>query len=196
MKFPILQSGFLALNELGLVRSEPINEDSFVRAIELGKPTDPAGNVFFYNKDVQLLYERFINDHKVIRQFEFREELFKLTKMLLGGHSFPYWVTLQLQSPYLTATHRRFLNDTMRYIFTGEREVSCENWMGLIYSRTAIAEDAKTELMIKEYFSGPRPKLSSGFIDLIAQWTQHSYGVNDLLHFLAIVFSKQSATTV
>lgn len=196
MKFPILQSGFLGLNDVGLVRSEPIDNDKFVRAVELGKPADAAGNVFFYNKDVEALYSRFANDHRLIRQFEFREELFKLAKIVFGNQSFATWVTVQLQSPHLTATHRRFINDTMEYIYSGDREVSCENWMGLIYPRDATAADAKTAILVKDYFAGSCPKLPNGFIDLIAQWTQHTYGTTDLLHFLAIVFSKRSSTTV
>ena len=196
MKYPILQSGFLGVNDIGLVRSEPIDNDSFVRAVELGKPVDTAGNAFFYNKDIEALYSRFANDHRLIRQFEFREELFKLAKLVFGNYNLDVWFTLQTQSPQLTATHRRFLNDTMEYIYSGNREVSSENWMGLIYPRDATAADAKTEVLTKDYFSGNCPKLPRGFIDLIAQWVSHTYGVTDLLNFLAIVFSKRSSTTV
>ena len=196
MKLPILQSGFIGLTDAGLVRSEPIDDDNFVRAAELGKPIDSAGNVFFYNKDIEALYSRYANEHRLIRQFEFREELLKLAKTVFANQNVDTWFTLQLQSPYLTSTHRRFLNDTMAYIFSGQREVSCENWMGLIYPRDATITDAKTELMVRDYFGGNCPKLPRGFIDLIAQWTQHPYGFTDLLNFLAIVFSKRSSTTV
>lgn len=196
MKCPILQSGFLSSHQEGLVNTEPLSEDQFIRAVELGKPVDTKGNSYFYNKDIDALYKRYSNEHRLLNEFDFREAIYFLAKTAFGGSNIEAWFSLQLDSPYLTTTHRRFLNDTMAFIFTGQRSVSCENWMGLIYPKLSTTKDKAVEVLIGDYFGGDTPKLPIGFIDLIARWTQQPGGVLDLLCFLTIVFSKHSSTTV
>ena len=198
MKLPILQSGFLGLNEEGLVRSEALTQSKIFRSIELGKPIDEAGNAFFYNKDIEALYQRYNNDHRLLKQFEFREELLKLSKVAFGTFNLETWFSIQLKSPNLTATHRRFLNDTLLFIYEGRREVNIETWMGLIYPRTATSSDAKTDLELKDYFiqNNGWSKISSKLPEAIAQWTSKANGFYDLMVFLTIVFSKQSSMTL
>ena len=198
MKLPILQSGFLSLNEEGLVRSEPIGQKQIFRSIELGKPVDDAGNAFFYNKDIEALYQRYNNDHRLLKQFAFREELLKLAKVAFSTFNLEVWFSAQLNSPSLTATHRRFLNDTLRFIETGTREVNIETWMGLIYPRTATTADTKTEVAIKYYFGKDHEysRVSNQLPEAIGQWTMRSEGMYDLLIFLTIVFSKHTTMTI
>lgn len=196
MKCPILQSGFLSSHEEGLINSEQITEDRFIRAIELGKPVDTKGNAYFYNKDIDNIFNRYANEHRLLSDFDFREAIYFLAKTAFGTSDIEGWFTLQLESPYLTTIHRRFLNDTMEFIFSGNRSVGCENWLGLIYPRSCTTVDSKTEVLIKDYFGGDTPKLPRNFINLIAQWTQQKNGVLDLLYFLTIVFSKRSANIV
>lgn len=198
MKLPILQSGFLGLNEEGLVRSEAVTQSKVFRSIELGKPIDEAGNTFFYNKDIEDLYQRYNNDHRLLKQFQFREELLKLSKVAFGTFNLETWFSIQLKSPCLTATHRRFLNDTLLFIYDGKREVNIETWMGLIYPRTATSTDLKTDVEIKEYFftRSDWSKISSKLPEAIAQWTSKTNGFYDLLIFLTIVFSKHSSMTL
>ena len=125
--------------------------------------------------------------------------MLKLSKVAFGTFNLETWFSAQLRSPMLTATHRRFLNDTMGFICTGSREVSIETWMGLIYPRTATTADAKTDVALMEYFGksiNGYAKISDNLPAAIAAWTAQPEGMYDLLMFLTIVFSKHSALTL
>lgn len=193
-KVAVLQSGFLSLSDVGLVQTEPLQEDKVIRSLQLGKPVDNNGNAFFYSKDIEELFKLYNSDHRVMASFSFRENFLAATKVAFGTPSFLGWATIQQNSPYLTTIHRKFLNDTFNFISTGRREVNIESWMGLVNPREATAMDKQIPVELSSYFSSANgtPALPEKLSALIAQWTGQTNGFNDLMFFMALVFSKQT----
>jgi hypothetical protein len=191
-RLPILQSGFLSLTDVGLAKSEPLPDSAVIRSYELGKPMDSSGNAFFYNKDVQAMFDQFNVDDRVIKSFEFRENALRVIKAAFATKSFSEWVTAQMESPFLTTMHRRFLNDTLDFISNGRREVASESWLGLIFPREITQSDQALDVQIGKYFRQPysQDTIPSDLTNVIANWTSREGGFQDL------IYSKQSSMTI
>lgn len=197
MRLSVLQSGFVSFEGESLIQSEPIPDTQVLRLMGLGKTVDASGNAFFYNRDVQVVFEKLMADHRLMKSFEFREELLKTGIKAFGNTSAYAWFKQQENSPYMTAIHRKFINDTMNFIQTGERSVSVESWLGLLYPKQATAKDAETVLEIDKNFIVRDNELCCNRLPqkltrLIAMWTGQDGGFYDFAYFLGIVFSKEA----
>lgn len=192
--YPVLQSGFLATSEKGLTKTPQPAEEKIIKAIELGKPFDANGNPFFYDADLETLFNDFNNDHRKVKSFEFREQFLVAFKKAIGCYNFREWLFLQEESPYLTQMHRRFLNDTLNFIFSGERDINIESWMGLVYPRVAAQSDMSVKVLSDTWQREILETMSLGTV--IAHWTSQSNGWNDLICFAGIVFTMQTSKAV
>ena len=199
MRLSVLQSGFVSFEGESLIQSEPIPDTQVLRLMGLGKTVDASGNAFFYNRDVQVVFEKLMADHRLMKSFEFREELLKTGIRAFNTLNAYQWFKLQNSSPYLTSIHRKFLNDTLTFIHTGERNISVESWLGLLSPKQATAKDSETPLLIEEMFvprgTGVSNCLPQKLTRLIAQWTGQDNGFTDFTYFLGIVFSKEVMRT-
>ncbi len=192
MKLPVLQSGFISLTEESLVQSEPVADTQVLRLMGLGKNVDASGNAFFYNRDVQNLFTKFNQDARLMRQFDFREDMLKVAIQAFGTNSALEWFAAQAKSPFLTSIHRQFLNDTLSFISTGKRAVSIESWLGLLSPREATAKDAETVLETNRYFvKNDFERIPHKLTATLSNWTGQANGFLDLMYFLGIVFSKE-----
>ena len=117
---PILQSGYIALNELNLIKGVDEGKIQELSNTLTGQSYKSKFNPYFYNSEVESLFTRYITEPKVLSNFEYREDLLKTTKQVFDNN-FIKFMELQLNSPYLSVMHSKFLVDTANYISTGYR---------------------------------------------------------------------------
>lgn len=115
-----------------------------------------------------------------------------------GTTDFHEWLSIQTQSPFLADNQIRFLNDTMRFINTGERGVSPMVWKSILTQEKASAT-GKQKLLIEDFFNGSlcvdeNLPISSNTFDVITnivKWMRQPDGLTDLLCSMSILFGKR-----
>jgi hypothetical protein len=174
--------------------------------MNLAKADRRTNNPFHLHREADSIFKAYEDNATLLRDFDFRQRLLGATKRAFGEKSFYHWCEMQRHSPYLTTMHRRFIYDTLNYIYTGQRSVSIESWMNLIEARDITDVDARMAYEPSGYFmlkhqdsmraSSLRPQaLSPDLIGIIKEWVVHHDGFKDLLHTLYIVFGRQSEYT-
>jgi hypothetical protein len=194
--YAILQSGFLAFPSPELLKKNPINEAEIMSAVKLGKQVPPPQNPFFFNEQVESLFERYSSDHRLLREFEFREDVLRIAKYAFMNPMVSKWFQLQLESPFLTTMHRRFLLDTFKFIEGNHREIQIENWMNLIIKKDITPVDKETKVNLDEYFISDVP-MSRGWHSpkishFLSEWVAAENGHHDLIYSLKIIFGRHA----
>lgn len=191
-RFPILQSGFVSMTAAGLTKPKPpattLGEDILMKTYLI------PSNKFFYSEKVSDLYRRWMGDHKSLNNFEFREELIRVFKEVLGTNNFGRWVEFQSRKPSLGNTHVSFLQSTLSYIYTGTpREVAIEQWTNLVDAdmSTTIVE-VNDDIWFGSDDGAILPKLPSNVDRIIAQWTSIPGGFIDFMTFVYIVYGQRT----
>lgn len=194
IQYPILQSGFICFSDKGLAKSPQPTEENFIKAVELGKPFDKNGNPFFFDPEIDRLIRIFENENKKVRSFEFREEFLVAIKNAFKCNKLSDWVLEQKFSPYYSSIHNRFIEDTIRFISKGEREVSIDSWKGIIYPRAATQADLNIPYSdeMKYYLKEYNPTLNVVF----SEWTSRVGGWEDLFTTVGIIFSGLTERSV
>lgn len=191
-RFPILQSGFVNLTAVGLTKPKPpaptLSDDILMKTYLI-----PV-NKFFFSEKINDLYRKWMSDHKVMGDFDFREDVIKTFKQLVGTSDFGRWVEFQSRKPSLGYSHVRFLQSTLNYIYSGEaRDVSIEQWVGLI--------DADTSTVIVEFDDDPwfgsedgsvPARLPRNIDRIIQAWLSIPNGFIDFLTFVFIVYGQRT----
>ena len=192
--YPILQSGFIAGSEAGLSKIPQPKEEKIIKAIELGKPFDSDGNPFFYDVELDKLYQEYDKDNRLIRSFEFRERLLIAVKNSFKTGRIGDWFSFQELSPYFSSLHCKFINDTANFILSGRREISIQSWQGLIYPSLKTQSDYGLAFNDNAKFMVEQGNYNLSFT--IARWTAQQNGWQDLITFAGIVFTAQTSRVV
>ncbi len=212
-KFAILQSGFLSFDNGDLTKKNPVDESDILRNVKLGKPVQEPSNPFFYNEPMESVFETFSNNHRAMVDYNYREQFLQTVKRAFCTQSALGWFRLQLESPYLTKLHRKFILDTFKFLSEGKRDIQIENWMSLITMETMTAADKEIDIRPERYFNIPShnpnvvdavdeesvyiadsTKLPIKFSTLVRLWTSRPEGFKDLLYFSRIVFGREILT--
>lgn len=201
-QYVILQSGYLSFPLPDLVRSYPTQDKTALQLMNLAKADRRTNNPFHFHREVESIFKGYEDSTQLLRDFEFRQRILTAAKRVFGDRSFYQWCALQQHSPYLTTMHRRFIYDTLNYLYTGQREVSIESWMNLVEARDITDIDARMPYQPDGYFdlkhqeslvaSSSRPRiLPPDLLPILQRWATHVDGYKDMLYTLYIVFGKQ-----
>ena len=211
-KYAILQSGFLSFDNTDLSKKNPVDESDVLRNVKLGKPVQEPSNPYFYNEPMESVFDTFSNDHRSMTDYDFREQFLQTAKRAFACASALGWFRLQLESPYLTKLHRKFILDTFKFLQEGKRDIQIENWLSLITMETMTAADKTLDIRPDRYFDIPsqsrsenvdeqdyvyatdRYKLPILLTSLFRLWTARPEGFKDLLYFTRIVFGREVNT--
>lgn len=192
IRYPVLQSGFISLVDIGMTKPEPIDQ-SFAATI-LNKDTTNVINSYFYSRDVELLMTEWKNDPKVFKPFEFRERIIKTAFKCFGTPSFRHWVELQNYKPSLGRLHKEMLLDTVNFVVLGEaRKVECFQWSRLLFPETGYSHDFSEvlkvitgEMATKDGYGHP-----ADLLPFIHHWVTRPNGYVDLLKTLHAIFGRR-----
>lgn len=127
-------------------------------------------------------YRKWQYDRAAIRSWDSRSEVIRLALALFGDMK--QWLREQQDNEELSAYGWRFLEETIRFINTGRREINIRNNTSLILSE-------KEDRLIM-----PLEKRQNKLIDLvgesddtiIARWLRHPGGYDDLVQTITVVF--------
>lgn len=183
--------GFVGL-DIGLpVQRESSDLSQTLKAMRYNRNTPQRGRTVVSNQDIDSLYLGLVRGERTTKSFDFKEKVFRAALTCWGTDNFFEWCQLQEKSLYLTDLHKRFLNDTFRFIQFGERQMGITTWISLLRVRDLNVEDAKTAYLYKEFFGlgqsalFQRPITTEGAIQA---WTSQPGGLVDMLGTLRVLF--------
>ena len=200
----VLQSSFLTFLTDEINNDFVYNDDpslnNIVQAVKLNRMIIDKPN-FSYNIKIDELIKHYNNDNKVLKEFDYRERLLKVAKYIFGTTSFYDWCTLQTKSKYLTATHKKFIIESLTFMTTGYRSTSVSMWSRLLDTKLATDEDDKVPYNYSDFFDTIKKCLvcennsydleKESVINMIVLWTGQNQGFQDLLFFLDTIFGKK-----
>jgi hypothetical protein len=146
------------------------------------------------NHEVEALYASYIKQAPSVTSVDFRLRIIRAALAAFGSDDFGNWIIQQYQCPAVGTMHRRFIDDTLRYIHTGRREMSPMTWAEII----EITNNDKASEYSKEvraYF-GDTSYAANPFnnsikvVDLIQMWVSVPNGIEDLLLTLHVLFGN------
>lgn len=150
------------------------------------------------NESVVEVYNQMIRRQVLHTDFEFRERVIKIALKAFGVNSFQLWAELNLQSPTFTQTHADFLNDTVRFITTGKRDMKVDMWERLI-GPGSNDPNAKPELDKNLFASLPqgyswrsRMESPTNLHNVLAMWLSRQGGFTDLVTTLYTLFGEHN----
>lgn len=155
----------------------------------------PQQNTADANPVVETLYAQYIKRAASTMSFEFREKVLIAALDAFGDKNFYSWYKTQLQSPAVGDVHLRFLDDVLRFISTGRRQMSLETWASFLQMNDAGERPQEFTPTAQEFFKiykdGVYPSISQySLTNVIQQWLSQPGGIEDLLGTLHLLFGN------
>lgn len=189
LRFPILQSGFVSLNEEGLTK--PDMTAPTIRDDILLKEYRTKADKYFYSKAITELFHQWRSNPSLIREMDFREQVLIQAFKLFKTDKLTTWIRAQNEKPSLSNIHNVFLLETIKFA-AGIEKRSLENvqWISLIdYSDRAQA----VRVNMDDYF---REDSKHCYVPMkmdrfIQSWVSQVNGFEDLLISLYVIFGDR-----
>lgn len=145
------------------------------------------------NPTVQALYARYLKGGISTGDFGFRKQVLQAAFAAFGVSHFNEWFFAQYKSPLVTDLHGRFLEDTVRYLETGVRELAMETWGSLVGVAPDDSQVAAPSSYVHAYFGNSEPGITrqardDSMVNTLQAWCSHPNGVEDLLGTLHLLF--------
>jgi hypothetical protein len=178
-----------------LVRSPPpvgeVQRMSYRYHVDTMAPT--ANSDLVANPYVENLYSQYVKRSVNTNAFAFREKVLKATLSAFGTASFEIWFTTQYKSPACGDLHKRFLDDTLKFIRTGRREMALETWAALLQITDEGDVIGTYSKASNDYFGfkdNHRDAEDYLVVDTMQRWLSHASGFEDMLGTLHILFGN------
>lgn len=151
-----------------------------------------------HNEEVNAIADTVLRDLPVVETFAFRKRILTTALSAFGTKSFYYWYRAQYKSPIFSDNHSRFLDDTMKFIETGHRELDCSTWLRVLafddshptYEIAAAMREAGMSATARDFFGGAAEDLNLALDEVIQQWVSHKGGFEDLAITMNIMFGN------
>ena len=192
--------GFLGAHmDVRIENSVPQPAPRFVYQTDLSLADAPVSTIV-PNPDVETLYAKYIRNSAETLGFSFRKLVWITALHAFGTNNFRYWYEQQHLSPRAGDMHRRFLEDTLKFIVTGRREFDVVGtWNTLVTlndttDRAGRVTDCSLQYLDDLRASYPlseenvRPANYIDTVDVIQRWCSQPNGVEDLLLSLHVLF--------
>jgi hypothetical protein len=149
------------------------------------------------NENVESLYSKYIRNTYKASSFDFQRLVLTTALGAFGSQSFDFWYLKQFESPSVGDLHRKFLEDCLRFIMTGRRDMSLQTWDSLIdYSDSGELRGQVSD-MAADFFGITtngyvRQRRMTTLVDVLQGWCAQPNGLEDLLQSLHILFGIRS----
>lgn len=153
-------------------------------------------NTLIANPHVEGIYSKLIKNNIKIGDPAFRNEILKVAMTAFGTNNFLVWVMTQYSSPAAGGLHDEFILDTLKYIETGVRNMSLENWMALLVITDEGNNIGEPKDKVKEFFGVNKDapitlaSVNVNLVDVIQKWCSKPNGLEDLIGTLHILFGN------
>lgn len=194
--YPVLQSGFVGLNNTGLTLPDPI--EPTVRETVIFKAFKPPLQAYYYSNPVVEIFNRWSARPVSIKNFEFRERILKTFFQCFGSRRFREWLAVQLESGQMSGLHQKFLLETLEFALTGKRrKIECIQWVNLLEAgpvtmsiRVNPDEFYQTK---KELHNDVR--IPMDLTEILLPWLTQNGGFEDVLITLYVIFGSRLRQT-
>lgn len=159
-----------------------------------------ADNSVAPNAGIESLYGQYLRGNLASEMHEFRERVFIAALNAFGTKNFFDWYVIQTEAASTGSIHTDFLEDTLKFISTGKRDMCLENWQALI-KMGANNGNSGMSPKAKEFFGILNDRPLSDFAktndeafelarleSIIQRWCSVPGGFEDLLISLHILF--------
>lgn len=186
--------GFLGARMGPQIKKYPRATDAQVRSLQNNVSLFQPGVVTLpSNENVESLYRSYISHAASMTDFDFRRKVLITALSAFGTPLFDYWFMQQLHSPSCGDMHRRFLDDTLKFISEGRREVSISTWLSLLNFSDEGEVNFNLSERAAEHFGIStggynRHSKNTSLVDNIQMWTSQPNGFEDLLCTLHVLF--------
>ncbi len=150
------------------------------------------------NESVVEVYNQMVRRQVIHTDFQFREKAVKVALRAFGMKNFLLWAQLNLQSPTFTQLHADFLNDTVRFITTGKREMRVDQWEKLIGPGSNDPSD-KPQLDMSLFNGLPlgyselqQAQTPNNLPNVICMWLSRQGGFTDMVMTLYTLFGEHN----
>lgn len=199
-KLPVLQSGFVGMSELHVVLPNPIEPS--VRQSVIFKDFKPRLTTYYYSESITKLFDRWLANKEVVKDFEFREHFITAAMECFGDRSFYNWLGVQLDSDLMSGLHIKFLVETMAFIRTGKiRRLTNLQWINLLEAgpvtkSVALGKEEYKE-NIETMYDYARSKVTGHdspglLVNIIQDWTAQKNGFEDFMICSYVFFGKRA----
>lgn len=149
------------------------------------------------NRDVNDLYIAYmVNAGLFVRNFNNREQII-LQALRSFGDDFSAWYSVHAQDRKIDRNLIEFIEDTCRFIRTGERKYPIQSWQRMVEMKLGVNDYQNVPENISEltyisshYTTGVRRNKTT---NVIQQWLTHDAGITDMLLSLYIMFGPIEA---
>lgn len=190
--FSLYPRGFLGAtsSDVSIRRDSPITVDivgSATRRVVIENDRDRVKE----NLQVDELFTQISNSDTIGRDFAFREKVYLTALRAFGTADFFQWYVAQSKNPYLGPTHMLFIDDTMKFIRTGRRDIEHLSWMSMLaidkVNAFKITKEAETFFGLKYK---KRSEVKEPLPEVFSRWLSHERGFTDLLFTIKILFGR------
>lgn len=141
--------------------------------------------------NVERLYADLAAGHRKPGSPDFIEDLYAVFCNAFGTPSFYEWLHIQEQNPRLSASHAKFLMETLEFIFGKPRMISYGAWRVLLTQSASGAASAE-DYAYQKHFIG-RDKEYFGVQYIARRWLAQPEGAGDMVRTLHLLFGDFKA---
>lgn len=132
---------------------------------------------------VAMLYELHVNRTVNTAGWTYRKQVLDTATRLFGD--FAAWLSDQVRNPRVVGYNYQFLEDTLHFIRTGERELSVQNWLELVAEEDDFV---KSPVPVKDRPQTIKLRQGETTATLLQKWCAQPNGFEDLVCSLQLLF--------
>jgi len=142
------------------------------------------------------------------RSFEYCEKVLKVALVAFGTNAVLPWIEAQTQSTEYGDNHRKFIDETLTFVFTGTgRRLSTHSWKSILRVGDNVLTNRNTSKTVDHFLKGlnnpgmlnagslpvigPKNQPGLTFKELIAMWVTQPGGIRDLQASLSVLFGDR-----
>lgn len=190
-KFKIYPRGFLGALLEPVVERKPRSQGRLQYDVSLLDPNED-GKRIVANLPLEQAYQRHARNDPEARKFIVKEEALLLFMKAFGTENFAEWVAAQYTSPSFGATHQDFLDDTMHFLWKGQRRCSIQNWNTILDEGEVKINTNFVSKNIASYFGTDMlseiARKNVPIYEVVQDWMKQPGGYGDLLTTGHILF--------
>lgn len=137
--------------------------------------------------DVTALYDQMMQRSVNTNGWAYQKRVLQVAMNCFNN--FPLFINTQKNNPFLYGYNYEFLIDTLRYVQTGRRRVSVQNWLALLLENHQPNNDYRDRSSSKD-IGGLLQSVGPADTTVVANWVSRPGGLNDLVVSLYIMFGE------
>jgi hypothetical protein len=194
-------SGFLGSSTVAQTKPAPA---ATVASQLLNRGLVRATSPHSANQAVIELWADVIGGSPEYKLFEFKERVLRCALSAFGTDGIVQWIDTQLPNPEFTDNHSRWFDETLLYVFAGQRRaLSDNNWRALLSAGGQVNYSSQLSPTVRHFLLGecnkqfPSPCESRARLSvrqMLAHWCQQPAGVSDLMASLNVMFGLRQTS--